>query len=459
MATNQPPQDSEQNTRSDLRGSCSADPEMGAGNSSDKVPAAAQIPAPSENQDSQPKKIPTTKGHQGFVLAGAAFILFEILFVVLYSLDFWFAFDVRPFGLIAVLIALFAAHHVLRFLESPFMCRFLYSILKGAPPIVYQTWLGTCEQANAQFVGFGIRRLMWSAIDDIEVTIWGNLLFRSRALSGPDGPLDVVLKVPLAVASNADQKALLQKLIRNKPGIVLNRRAQKVLEFKDVSGTAVIQLFGAAFLIVVLLDVGYSTFNYLEMLKDFYLAKTTAANLSFRSQSQQRLDEAERIRTHPFALSWVSNKLFTQEPVASGLLTDKAEALCALGKRTDAIDALRQAAVLSPKNFRLHLRAARMLESDHQRDKAKQEIEEAVTLHKDSFLPRLYQIALTEESGGEHAAQSVYDDSVKALTEQVFGEGDRWPPGGEPFLHDVWYKDDVQFVFNRLLHLPAKEKN
>jgi len=43
------------------------------------------------------------------------------------------------------------------------------------------------------------------------------------------------------------------------------------------------------------------------------------------------------------------------------------------------------------------------------------------------------------------------------LTESTFAHEPMWPPGGNRFIHDVFYKDDINFVFDRLLDAPSKQ--
>ena len=42
----------------------------------------------------------------------------------------------------------------------------------------------------------------------------------------------------------------------------------------------------------------------------------------------------------------------------------------------------------------------------------------------------------------------LYTDELK---ETVFDDETAWPPGGERFLHEIMYEDDVKFIFNKLL--------
>ncbi len=94
-----------------------------------------------------------------------------------------------------------------------------------------------------------------------------------------------------------------------------------------------------------------------------------------------------------------------------------------------------------------------MLNAMNSPSEAKIEIEEAMKIKKDSFLPRGYMVALNFEHTGAGEAQKLYETYLKELDDELFGEEPAWPPGGERFLHDIWYREDLTFVFSRLLKL------
>ena len=55
------------------------------------------------------------------------------------------------------------------------------------------------------------------------------------------------------------------------------------------------------------------------------------------------------------------------------------------------------------------------------------------------------------------AVSSAYKKAMDDLTESTFAHEPVWPPGGNRFIHDVFYKDDINFVFDRLLDASPKQ--
>jgi tetratricopeptide (TPR) repeat protein len=152
-------------------------------------------------------------------------------------------------------------------------------------------------------------------------------------------------------------------------------------------------------------------------------------------------------------MSWIKTKFFEEGNGASGVKIARAEALWHMGKQQEAIETCREALKLSPKAFRINLRLARWLNATNAPADARKEVEEAMEIKKDSFLPRGYMVALEDERTGSAEAQKRYETYLKELDEELFGEEPVWPPGGERFLHDIWYREDLTFVFDRLLKL------
>ncbi len=68
------------------------------------------------------KPIPTSWGYRGFVLVSCAFVLFELIFVSLYSTTSWFGTDIRYLGIPVVLLLLPVAHHDSSFLQQEIAC-------------------------------------------------------------------------------------------------------------------------------------------------------------------------------------------------------------------------------------------------------------------------------------------------------------------------------------------------
>jgi hypothetical protein len=104
------------------------------------------------------------------------------------------------------------------------------------------------------------------------------------------------------------------------------------------------------------------------------------------------------------------------------------------------------------------MQIARMLYDMGRVDQAEKQLDEAMENHKDTFLPQLYMVAVKQASPVkvDPAAQAEYVKQKAKLDEETFADEPHWPPGGNRFLHDIWFREDVEFVLNKLIGLPRK---
>jgi tetratricopeptide (TPR) repeat protein len=332
-------------------------------------------------------------------------------------------------------------------MESPSGCRFFSPIWKGRPPVVYRRWISQDETG----ITFGVRHVIWQAIDSVNATFWGNAQVRSRAVCGPAArEADLVVKFPLGVASVAAQKAFVDRLASEHPGVSLNARLHKRVAARDLKGTALVQCLGGAFMFLVLLDVGHSTFTFLQMMKEYYLCQTSARDGDMAA-AKEHFAAAENILAHPIPLSWVANKLLKEGVVGAGVQQSRSEALWRLGRREEALEAARKAVQLAPDRFRFNLRLARLAAETGNLAAARRQIRLAMDNQEDTLLPYLYMIAILKSSEKPGQAVRLYDIYVNRLIDLVFGEEPLWPPGGNRYLHELIYLDDATFVFDRLI--------
>lgn len=462
-------------------------PSSNTGNGDESTNGAANSAAAGEQGNSRTTKAHptgTTAAHRGVTLMGFSFVVFEVFFLTLYSDSYWFPVDLTWLGAPAVLVAMVIAHLLLVSIESRKGLQIASCIFKGLPPVVYRKWATINERSYAPGVEFGLRRVTFEAIDELELTFWGNLRLKSYSLCGrfpkppatapaasasKDHPPDVILKLPLGVASPAHQKELVAVMQKHKSAMLLNKRLVKQINAPELTGKAQawIQQLGVVFLFLVLLDVGHSTFTYLEILKSYYQAQQTALTSTngSRGDAQKLFDRAETLRQHPLTISWVSNKLLNEGIMASGILQARADALWRMERKDEAVQSAREALALSPKSWRINLKLARYLTFMGDGRKAHAEIETAISDHKGSFLPRLYMLALKKEHGIPGPARAAPTDTASSgtsltglykkyrdeLDDEVFGKEPVWPPGGNRFLHDVFYRDDITYIFDRLI--------
>lgn len=413
------------------------------------------------------KPIPTAWGYRGFVLVSCTFVIFELIFVTLYSSTSWFSTDIRYLGIPVVIVLLPIAHQILLSFEWKILLKIASPLRNGLPLILYWNWIKLDETA----LSIGLRKVAYSAIDELNLTIWGNLHIRTRALrtgvekrseaqisiddasvsavSSESEPTDLIFKLPLGVVSPQFQKLLIETVENANPHVEINKRLRKRLLQQDVSTTQMVGVMGAAFLLIVLLDLGQASYTSLDVLKNYYLADLNARKHEM-ADAERYLEAGDKLITGALPMSWIKTKFFDEGNGAAGVKVARAEALWQLGRREEAVAECRNALKLSPKGFRINLRMARMLTAMGSPKEAKAEIEQAMEANKDSFLPNEYMMALELETSGKLEAQKLYETYLKELDEEVFGEEPVWPPGGERMIHNVWFREDLTFLFQRL---------
>jgi tetratricopeptide (TPR) repeat protein len=392
-----------------------------------------------------------------YTLIGSTFLVFEIFFLIFYGSDFWFEWTVTWLGLPILFAAFAISHLLLTWMESKSGCRFFYPLKKGAPPIVYRKWLTTDDSG----VTFGDRHVVWSAIDDLQLTIFGTVIMRSYALCGKGALPDIVLKFPFASVPAAVQVEFLNRLKERQPAVAYNNRLTKRLSAKDIKGTQAVQSLGVVFMCVVLLDVAQATFHFLEMNKEFYFAQTEARD-GHLEKAKQHLEAGDSIRKNGLPLSWVNSKLLAEGTVAAGVYESRSEALWRLGRKEEALADAKKALELYPVSHKLNLRVARLLAEMGKDREAKEQIRAAIDNSSDMLMPRLYMISVLMNDKKPERALAMYNVYMDDLKDLVFGEEPLWPPGGNRFLHEMFYQDDAKFILDRLLkrqNAPTVSKN
>jgi tetratricopeptide (TPR) repeat protein len=318
---------------------------------------------------------------------------------------------------------------------------------KGAPPLVYRKWLKTDDSG----ITFGDRHVVWSAVDELQLTIFGTVMMRSYALCGPASTSpDIILKFPLGCCPAAFQVKFLNLVKQKQPSVVFNNRLSKRLLAKDIPGTLVVQSLGVVFMVAVLLDVAQATFHFLEMNKEFYLAQTEARDGNL-DKAKKHLETGDYIRTHGLPLSWVNTKLLAEGTVAAGVYESRSEALWRLGRKEEALADAKKALELYPISHKMNLRVARLLAEMGKEHEAQEQIRVAIDNSADMLMPRLYMISLLVDEKKRDRAKAMYKVYMDDLKDLVFGEEPLWPPGGNRFLHEMFYQDDAKFILDRLL--------
>ncbi len=383
--------------------------------------------------------------HQILTLVGAGFLCFEFIFLYMYFDSFWFAVDLSTYGLITILIAVAIAHCLLTFAESDFFANRMFLLLKGRPGAVYRKWI----KLEKDFLVFGVRRVNLSTIDELELSWFGNLIVKTRTICGAAAKQpDVVLKIPFAAGSFAAQEELLRRIRAHRPELVVNKK----LKERNVTwqqGTQITQLVTAGLMTLLLLDVGFSSFYYLELLKHFYLAET-ALLLNHTDDANAHFLRAEQLRTHPLPVSWVSSKFLKSSTVAAGIWEQRARILWLQGKHEEALDNSKKSVAEAPTNLRHRLYQTRLLEAENKVGDSDEQLEQILKDHKHSLLPRLYLLAIAKQRNPD-SLSAKYKEQLDKCYEDTFENEPQWPPGGNRHFVELFYSDDVIFLLDRYL--------
>lgn len=389
----------------------------------------------------------TTLPHRALTLVGTTFLIFELVFIQFFIGEYWFSIELQMLGIPTILLLMPVAHFWLRWLESRSGCRTFSFFWKGTPPLAYEKWLHLDDDNFA----FGNRTVRWEVVDELALTIFGNLQIKSRIVCGAaqEKP-DVLLKFPFAITSRENQSRFIEAVRHRRPDVVINKRLEKALAAPLIKGASIGMASGAVVMFLVLLDVGYGSFWFLDLMKHYHLAAVNARDGNAK-ESQRQLTMADDTRAHPFPLSWVAQKFVSQNS-AAGIYTARAEALWRMGRRDEAIADAQKAADHAEHSTKVKLRLARYLAAVGRREEARALLDKLLEKHKHQLLPRLYAVVIEKEKSKD-AAQRQYIKYQDELAAEFFEKEPKWPPGGNLFFHEVIYQDDMDYVFKRLLDL------
>lgn len=378
-------------------------------------------------------------------------------------------------GLPIILFFLLVSHFFLTFLETRLSARIFSFLFKGRPPVFYRKWVtlvGTDTDSGGNnapdrfsALAYGLKRVQLDSVDRIDLTIWGNLILKSSRLQGDIDPEegsyepDVVAKLPLGAASLVVLKEFIEALKQANPDLEMNKRLTRKLESKIVKGEELIKTLGAAFLLVVLLDLGYSTSHFLEMQKHYYLTssilqKSAVLKNADKELAAREFERGEEMFRQRIPVSLVQRALFDHGSAAGGVWQARAEALWNLEKRREAVEALTKAHELYPKSLKLMVELARWKYRIGDLKGSRDVLEQALEEHTEDMLPCLYMIAADKKDA---KSKDVIRDKLKKylddFDEKVFGEEPWWPPGGNRFMSERFYRADLIFLSETLLNM------
>lgn len=428
------------------------------------------------------RKLRPSYSHLVYTLIGFAWPVFGVIFLVLLCSTDWFAVNVAQFFLLAVFFALVIGHCLAVVLESNLVTRACYFFKNGLPLIFYRRFALIFEPASQADTSpstpsygqpallIGQKRVLFNAVDELYLTFLGTLEVRSFASSGrvfdevEQGAIanrpDVLVRIPLSILDLKEQKALVELFQAHRPELKVNDRLRDRLKSPIVKGQNLIQSLGAALLVFALCDVTFATFTWLEMLKGYYGAQLCMRHpeeaqifkpgADAKARATQLYDQAEELRLHPSPFSWAYRALFANANSQAQLAAIKAETLYRLGRKAEAVASLEEILSAKTSGFKAKLQLVRYLTEDGENKKAQAILDEILEKHKDVLMPRVYTEALLLGSD-ERAVRAVYEKYLKELDEEAFGSEPAWPPGGEKPIMEMWKRDDLTFLADRLL--------
>ncbi len=442
--------------------------------------------------------MPPSLSHLVYTLIGFAWPVFGVVFLVLLCSTSWFALNVVQLFPLAVVFALLMGHCLALALESNLATKAAYFFKNGLPLIFYRRFAFVYEPTSSTSHSsdpssgqsatsatdraalcygqpallIGHRRVLFEAVDELYLTFLGTLEVRSFASCGQvfakaekaeatalNRP-DVLVRIPLSILDLKEQKELVELFRKYRPGLTINERLVDRLKSPIVKGQNLIQSLGAALLVFALCDVTFATFTWLEMLKGYYGAQLCmrhpdeaavfAPGSDPKARAVELFDQAEQLRLHPSPFSWAYRALFANGNSQAQLLAIKAETLYRMGRKAEAVATLEEAMTAKTSGFKAKLQLVRYLAEDGENKKAQAILDEILEKHKDVLLPRVYTEALLL-AHDEKAVPATYEKYLQVLDEEAFGSEPAWPPGGEKPIMEMWKRDDLTFLADRLL--------
>lgn len=425
-----------------------------------------------------PKPIRTSLAHKFYSLVKVAVVIYGGIFIFLFAGDFWFSADLFVASFFLAPAILLLSHLFLVFQESPEGCRFFSPIFFEHPVIPYRTWLEICvsdnEERKDKFVeaeGFlvGNQLVPFSCIDVIELSFWGNLIFKSSTVAGPiyvNGKKwqgQILFKLPASAPAPLDQRKFFQFISQNKPEIALNKRLSNLIERQKKLGKEnklglgllkieeYVPLIGATVFIFIFLDFAISTCLYLDIHKHFFQAQYKARHKD-ETLAKIEYEKGESMRTGAtgFMVTPVKSALFFTGAAASRLYQARAEALYHLGRRTEALQSLEKAIEYLPTNYKINLEMARWLSACGENKKARAYISSALESNSDSMLAKILILNDLYADKKKDKAERMERLYLNNLDDELFGDEPVWPPGGNRVVKEGWIKDDIEYLLKEL---------
>ena len=144
--------------------------------------------------------------------------------------------------------------------------------------------------------------------------------------------------------------------------------------------------------------------------------------------------------------------MMAQGPIAADLQQARGETLWAIGRKDEALEALLKSQEIEPTDFRRKLTLAKMYAETGKFKQARAELTDAIDPKATAFLPRAYMLALMKAEKKDGTARKLYEIYMDDLDDILFAEEPMYPPHkARMSLLDVWHREDVKFILDRLI--------
>ena len=394
--------------------------------------------------------LPTCLTHQANMIVGLSFFILEVIFLTLYIFNFWFKANLTTLVLLSFILILVLAWSILYFLELNIFNLLFYLLLRGRPLIVFRHWLSLNHPNFPPGISFGLKHVRFNIINELKLNFWGSLEIKSNCLTGSLKNNETILTIPFNMANYENQTLLINTIKSNCPNLTTNARLDKFIVKPPLIGAKRMHGVTLLILLYLLFDINYTTFNYLELLKDyFYALKQSGINSVEKSWYYKKALQIESMNPK---FSYIWSRFYDSKHIKNNIVFLKAKYLFDSGNYMQSLDAIRSGLKNDPKNFRLELINARFLSALHKYDLADKALIESSQLHETKLLPKFYRFSLALNSDDKTKADKLYNEFKDSFDKDVFGDKDKWPPFSSNFLDDIWYREDFNYIFEMLLH-------
>ncbi|MBY0356727.1 MAG: hypothetical protein K2W82_01895 [Candidatus Obscuribacterales bacterium] len=404
--------------------------------------------------ESRKLQFKTSLNHRILSIVGFDFLFFEFVFLLLFFSKDWFALDISFAGIPTILLISLFVFFFLKSLETKTFCHLVSPIWKGTPPLPFENWLALDDSG----ITFGTKHVLWQAVDELHLSLLGNLVIKSRALCGTQSKeADIVLKIPFSIIDTKQQRLFLEEVLKEQPQVIVGKKLQTARKDAVVKGTEAVQLLGALIMSLALLDLSYSSFYYLELLKNYYLSETALLE-SNKEKSETFFKRGEFLLARPLPVSFAANKLLQTSGAAAGIQDARSEIFWLKGERDKAISTQEEALSLQSNSLKRQLHLVRMFAENDNYAEAKKRLLETIKNHESALSPRLYLLSLAKSQEDKASSCRTYQDQMDQCYETTFGKEPNWPPGCDRFYSDSIYSDDLRFILNRLIDCKYENK-